>query len=852
MGVFQNNLMGAAAAAASAGGADFYDHQIANSVRLYRGGANSGSKLTRTPGSTGTSRRIYTLSTWIKRGGSGELGQLMTAQESSSTNYVDELVLRPSGENEALAFYGKGGNAGGASLKTNASLRDHSAWYHIMVAVDTTQGTDTNRVKIYLNGELQTLASTTYPAQNYDGGWGNNREMAIGWGTGANNGYPYDGLMAETIYIDGTAQAVTDLGESKNGVWIPKDPSELTFGDNGFWLKYESSSDLGNDSSGNNNDFSVTNIAAHDQMKDTPTFNSDSNGGNFATLGGLEKNTGGFTISEGNLKYAVSTNNRGFIASTGVPESGKYYWEVRVTQFGGSQDQVFPGVCVPSKMQSNLTGSRGGAEVSGAGGYTVDNYNGRAMLDGVAQSNDSIGTARSVPQTFGIAIDRDNNTFKWTYDGSTYSSTYTIPSTGVLAPYIGSGGGSNTASGVFNFGADSTFAGLVSAGGNADGNGYGDFSLAVPSGYVALCAANLPVADEVDPAQTDDDYPQELFSPVLYTGNGSSQSVTGVGFQPDWTWLKNRNSDQGHKLFDSTRGVTKVISSHNTDAQSTESGLSAFDSDGFSFSGSTVAGYNTSSNTYVAWNWRANGGTTSTNSNGSTNSTVQVDPSGHFSIVTFEGQNDSWGNAETIGHGLSSAPTCMILKNYDKVDEWSVFFSDYGGATIGGSNAASNSLVLNSNAALYTNQSYKGWGGVMPTSTVFTVDGNNNNGASESIIVYCFANCEGYIKSGAYEGNGSTDGTFVYTGFRPAFLMIKRVGNSANWVIFDTKRGAYNPTSEHLSPDVASQEYSGTSYELDILSNGFKLRDTWATINAGETYVFLAMAHNPFKYATAR
>ena len=255
----------------AAGAGDFYTHQIANSIRLYRGGDNSGSKLTRTPSSTGTSRRIYTLSTWIKRGNSGQLGQLMTAQESSSTNYVDELVIRASGENEALAFYGKGGNAGGASLKTNASLRDHSAWYHIMVAVDTTQGTDTNRVKIYINGELQTLASTTYPAQNYDGGWGNNREMAIGWGTGANNGYPYDGLMAETIYIDGTAQAVTDLGESKNGVWIPKDPSGLTFGNNGYYLKFANASSLGADSSGNGNDFTANNMGTDHQSIDKPT-----------------------------------------------------------------------------------------------------------------------------------------------------------------------------------------------------------------------------------------------------------------------------------------------------------------------------------------------------------------------------------------------------------------------------------------------------------------------------------------------------------------------------------------------------------------------------------------------------
>ncbi len=200
----------------------------------------------------------------------------------------------------------------------------------------------------------------------------------------------------------------------------------------------------------------------------------------------------------------------------------------------------------------------------------------------------------------------------------------------------------------------------------------------------------------------------------------------------------------------------------------------------------------------------------------------------------------------------------MLLKNYDKADEWQVFFSDYGNASIGGSNAASNSLVLNSNANLYTNQSYKGWGGVMPTSTVFTVDGNNANGSGESIVVYCFANCEGYIKSGTYQGNGeSSDGTFVYTGFKPAWILVKRLSGSKSWLMQDNARDTYNPIYHLLKPNTTAAEEAytdGTDYN-DFLSNGFKVArgGDAANWNAdGETYVFLAMAHNPFKYATAR
>jgi hypothetical protein len=583
-------------------------------------------------------------------------------------------------------------------------------------------------------------------------------------------------------------------------------------------------------------------------MLDSPTFDSSSNGGNFATLGGLEKNTGGFTISEGNLKYAVSTNNRGFIASQGVPESGKYYWEVRVTQFGGTQDQIFFGVCDPNKSRGNLTASRGGAETSGAGNYVLDNYNGRAILDGTAQSNDSIGNARSVPQTFGVAVDRDNNTFKWTYDGSTYSSTYAIPSSGVLAPFIGSGGGSNTASGVFNFGADSTFAGLVTAGGNSDGNGYGDFSLAVPSGYVALCAANLPVEDEVDPAQTDDDYPQKLFDAKLYTGDGtSSNAITGVGFQPDFVWIKSRSAAENHNLYDSTRGANKRIKSNTIGGETTE-GLPSFDSDGFTVD-ATGSICNVSSRTYVAWNWRINGGTTATNSDGSVDSTVQVDPSGAFSLVKYRGGLTGTG-AATVGHGLSKAPSMIIFKGYgnlaggdgqwwvgsDELTSWNYFLR---------LNTTADEIDKSGNGSMSS-----------PTSTVFSVNNTDGLGASTiDNLAYCFTNVEGYCKTGGYTGNANDDGAFVYTGFRPAWILMREIATD-NWGIYDDKRIGQNNDSGSgnavLYPDTNNDEENQASRAIDLLSNGFKLRTSNATFNASGNYVYLAFAENPFKYATAR
>ena len=819
LGANKQALMGASGAGGAGG--DFYTHQIANSLR---NSAAQNGNLTFTAG-TPTSSTTMTMSYWVKRydnnTNSPDLNIFVTGTGGAS--YF--IMGFASNAWQFQPYGGSWGSTGGITMDTTALYRDTSSWYHHVIIWDTSQAVQANRVRMYVNGEQITSFSaegvTGQLTLNESLSYINQSGVVQAFGGLAGKGHGTVGAdlqMAEIVFIDGLALTPTSFGESKNGVWIPKDPSTLTFGNNGYWLKFESSSDLGNDSSGNNNDFTATNLATHDQMLGSPTFSAtDGNGGNFCNIGGLEKNTGGFTFSEGNLKYAVSTNDRGFIFSQGVPESGKYYWEVRATQFGGTQDQLFIGVCEPDKSRGNLTASRGGAETSGAGNYVFDNYNGRANLDGTAQSNDSVGYARSVPQTFGFAIDRDNNTFKWTYDGSSYSSTYTIPSSGVLAPFIGSGGGSNTASGVFNFGADSTFAGLVTAGGNADENGYGNFSLAVPSGYLALCAANLPTADAVDPAQTDDDYPQKLFSPLIWTGDGNtSRAITGLGFQPDWLWFKSRSSAFSNRLYDTTRGISgtggKRLFSDTTGLQVDQTSgqdISAVGTDGFT-TGASSANYTNDTNSgglQAGWFWRANGGTTSTNTQGSEDSTVQADPSGSFSIVKWTGTNSSWGNAITLGHGLSSAPTCIIAKQYTgNADEWTVFFSDLGGAG-SGANAACNSLVLNTAAALYTNQSYKSFGGVMPTLSppVFTVDGNNLNRSSSLIIAYCFANTEGFIKAGSYIANGNADNAFVYTGFRPAFLLTKGSvdSTSASWQIIDNKRPGYN-VEQHESLDPSS------------------------------------------------
>ena len=431
---------GASGAGAAPSG-DFYTYQIANSCRFNR---DSSAYLSRTVQAGGDLKK-WTVSFWIKLTASAGFGSnqyhVLTALDNAIGSY-DTIMFDV---NAASQLYFQAGH----KYFTGAhSIRDSGAWYHVVIIYDSANSTAAYRKRVWFNNIEDTGSDVETLPINTDSQINDNSVHYIGARQDASASYFIDGYFADFIFVDAQAYAPTYFGEEKNGVWIPKDYNTDTgeYGTTGYHLTFSDSSALGDDTSGNSNDWSTNGLTATDQMGDTPTFDGTSQGGNFPTIGGLEKDTGGFTFSEGNLKYAVSTNNRGFIFSQGVPETGKYYWELYATQYGGSEDQLFVGVCQPDKMRGNLTAGRGGGEVSGAGGYTFDQYNGAAWLDGVKQSNDSIGYKRASPQLFGFAIDRDNNTLKWTYDGSSYSSTYTIPSSGPLYPYIGSGGGTTIAS----------------------------------------------------------------------------------------------------------------------------------------------------------------------------------------------------------------------------------------------------------------------------------------------------------------------------------------------------------------------------------------------------------------------
>ena len=821
MGVFQNNLMGAAAAAASAGGAGFYTHQIANSCRF---DSASSSYLYRSPGTASLNTKS-TISCWLKRSNLANMGEASGSPQTIIGSATSEAWEFYDGAHDDKIKWSGGG--GGDYITTGDVYRDTSAWYHMVFRYDSTQGAAADRVKIYKNGDLiapSTYTESSYAASSEATAIGNGDPTRIGRDAASADNY-FDGYMAEVIFTDGQSYAPTEFGETKNGVWIAKEPS-VTFGDNGFHLKFQNSAALGDDSSGNNNDFTASGLGAHDQMLDTPTFSStDGNGGNFCTLNPLTDAVN-MTLSEGNLTWTTSTSNRSINCNFKLPAGTgqKWYWEHRMTSWAASEsDDCYLGInIVQPDWDSGST--RGG-------GNTGNSYGAQGYKNVLGTDTSSYGAQIDTGDVWGVAVDLENNTIQFYKEGSAQGAAWSISGTTEWYPWIGSGGGSNSASGTFNFGQNGTFNGTETAGGNSDANGYGNFFSSVPSGFKALCSGNLPLADAVDPAQTDDDYPQKLFNTKLYTGTGSSNALTGVGFQPDWTWIKERGGANAHKLTDSTRGVTKCLEIDNTSAEATDSnGLTAFGSDGFTVGSDAI--YNNSSDTYASWNWRLNGGTEVSNGTGGIASTVQVDPSGGFSLVKYSGT----GSASTVGHGLSSAPTWIFAKNTTATAGWIIYTtfmtgSYYMSIDAGGMGADSSM-----------------WNNTNSTSSVFSVGtATNTNGGT--MLAYCWANVEGYIKSGSYEGNGNVDGTFVYTGFRPAFIICKSIDSGTSWQLFDDKRVGYNVDNNRFLVDTNVAE--ATTDMIDILSNGFKLRIA-TDPNVAETYIYLAMAHNPFQYATAR
>ena len=800
----------------SSGDAGFYNFPISNSLRFEDGDS---ALLARTP-SSASNRDTWTWSAWVKRGNIGAAKGLFAAPEGTSGNTAYLDIIFTADDQLAVSSY--------ATLyrKTTRLFRDPSAWYHIVVAVDTTDGTADNRIKLYVNG-VQETSFVTNNAKTQDQDTGINSAVVHEIGDGGNH---FDGYMAEVNFVDGSQLTPSSFGETKNDIWIPKNTSGLTFGTNGFRLQFKqtgtgtaSTSTIGADTSGEGNHWTSNSLVASDVVPDSPT-------NNFATMNPLFRGTNNNrTISEGNLKYQPSTDDI-FVGNFGI-YSGKYYYEICVNDVEGTNNYI-------SLTQETTTGFQDSVNYRSGSGEIIDDLSGASTQTSL--SNASNGDIVS------ISADLDGGTVQFKLNNSNVGSAVTIPS-GTYFAAIGNGNSSISGAKIFtfNFGQDSSFAAAKTAQNNADGNGIGDFYYAPPSGFLAMCTSNLP-----DPVETIDPNeggsPQDYFNTVLYTGNAGTQNITGVGFQPDWVWFKPRSYADNNVVFDSVRGVNKTLYTNTTNAESDRTGndsLTAFGSDGFSIG--DWNNINTNSGTLVAWNWKAGtafSNDASSTSVGTIDSTGSVSVDTGFSIISYTGT----GSAGTIAHGLGAVPNMILVKDRTTAYNWVMYHS--------ANTAAPETDYLRLNTTDVT-ADYDMWNDTAPTSSVFSVSSYDwVNKSSDTFIAYCFASVDGYSKFGSYTGNSNADGPFVYTGFRPAFVMIKNTNatsTGAAWFMYDNKRDPINVMTNELAANATTTEGGIDGGALmDFYSNGFKPRSNSYTNQASQIY--MAFAEQPFKYANAR
>ena len=553
--------------------------------------------------------------------------------------------------------------------------------------------------------------------------------------------------------------------------------------------------------------------------------------GNFATLNPLIKSSTN-TYSFGNCRITSSSGGWGS-PLTLAANTGKFYVEINfvVSDTNGGRIAVLP--------TNSAKYNDGDSSAAGSGDYAIEwKYDGDSnfITNNGSTTQSSVGSwAQGDVAAVAFDLDASPKTVQFYKNNSTIGSAENI-NTSAVGPFTVMIYAHNAGTWHINAGQDSSFGGNETAGGNADGNGFGDFYYSPPSGFLALSSANLPVSSDIDPAQTDDDFPQKNFNAVTWTGNRTSNStinnITGVGFKPDLVWLKFKEQTYDWRLVDSSRGVTEAIRSNQTTVEQTEAnGLYQFDSDGFSVKGDN--NYNYNGGAFIGHCWRANGGTTASNTDGSITTTVQANTAAGFSIMTYTGT----GANATIGHGLTEAPTFIICKNRDDTDYWGLYHIAVGATHYG---------TLPSTSPPSANSDF--WNDTAPTNSVITLGSQNRvNGSSDNMVAYAWHDVEGYSKFGSYKGNNNADGTFIYTGFRPRMLFIKQTDGTANWNVFDTARDTHNYVSKHVIWDGSAIEYDGAAYSLDVLSNGFKIRASWGQINSGE-YMYGAWGDVSFKY----
>jgi len=798
-------------------------YQISRSLRF-----NSADSAYLDRAQTTGNTQIATWSGWVKRSAL-TIGAFSTLFSAGTSN-TDSFTFSNTGD--TLRFFLNGSLS--ADLVTTQVFRDPSSWYHIVVAIDTTQATAANRIKLYVNGvQVTSFATEIYPTQNYTFTSLNTSGKSANLGS-IGTGSFLSAFMTEINFIDGQQLTPSSFGETnaQTGVWQPKAFSGGAYGTNGFYLNFSDNSNttaatLGKDYSGNGNNwtpnnFSVSAGAGNDSMVDVPTpYGVDTGAGgtvrgNYCTLNPLATGSGKVLVN-GNLDFTSSTSNWYFSLGTIGFSLGKYYWEMNcgVTNgsdlFAGIMGSGMPVNSVANGLQDNVSvlNTFGSLLFCDDGKYQLDGNTGRVAYSTALGSN----------QTLGIAVDMDAKSLTFYKDGvsqGAISFSSSPMASSFVSPSFSSYATTDSAR-VFNF-------------------GQRPFAYTAPSGFKALCTQNLPTPTI---GATTTTLANSFFTTNLWAGNNGVQTVTnnidttnGGGL----IWFKARNLTVNQFVVNSGSGYTKFLAANTVAPEDTFDFGFTPSTTGFSFN-SGSGSVNQGGYTYVAWQWKANG-TNVSNTSGTITSTVSANTTSGFSVVTYTGTGTT---GATVGHGLGVPPSMIIAKARGATTSWPVYHSALG---------ATNWLILNSTPAATT--SAQEWNNTAPTSSVFTI-GNSSSNSNQvaTYVAYCFAPVAGYSAFGSYIGNGSASGPFVYTGFRPAFLLIRASSIVESWFLFDVARGTYNDNMPFIQANTNGIEYAFDTPE--IMSNGFKLSTNNASVNGnGNTMIYAAFAETPFKYSLAR
>lgn len=750
-------------------------YEIDNSLR-FRGTQY----LSWTPAAAGN-RKTWTWSGWVKRarvshteedvfGVAWPAGGVPSNSVRFSNSNNDDQIPRFS------VYMGSGQSYGCTSPGV---ARDPAAWMHFVAVWDTTNATQSERIRFFINGVQQPNTSTNALSLDTEGPFNTTTEHRFSGGV--TYGRLFSGYVAETHFVDGTALDPTSFGEyNADGVWVPKEVSGVTYGANGFYLDFSDPANIGADRSGNGNNFTPTGFeltsttsTSYDWMADSPT-------NNYNTLNPLvSPYWGNTTLEKANLYKTTSSNGNGVVDGTLLVRGGKWYWEAVMT---GSDD-----------------GAVGISQPPGGYGYVGDQLNTYGYMDSgekaASATYATYGTAWGRNDLIGTAFDADAGTLEFFVNGVSQGVAFTgIPDAGFAA----------------------AVSGFASTRGNDFDVNYGNrpFQYTPPAGFEPLSTAGLPDADITNPG--------EHFGVITYTGNGAStRTITGLSFQPDLVWIKNYGAASDHMWFDSVRGTNKILKTVGVGPEETDNNaLTSFNSNGFTL-GTSTNGNPTNANggTYVAYCFKKG-------------------PSSGFDIVAYTGT----GSDQLLNHSLGVVPAFATVKcRTGGSRSWWAWHKEFGNNY----NANNSMIEFSGSGPLYSDDVFDGF-----TSTQFRVGTDpDSNASSSTYVMYLWAEIPGFSSMGKYIGNASSDGPFVYCGFRPAYVLLKPYsGTTDYWFIYDKERDPYNLSYHYHNVDRSvAQNTDPTNASIDMLSNGFKLRHSGTNTNGnGNTYLYVAFAEHPF------